>query len=369
MRTLGIYGPKFPERSGVANYTDRLEAELSRRYRCVRVSNDDWVDPSVFDRTLYQVGASIRHHCAFRALRLRPGPAVVHEHNCLSYYYEAWPLLEEEEREEFLRHLSGALGRGFDSLPGVLSCLDALADPDRYGADVGIEALFMRRITGAVVHSPYVASLLRSRYPGVRVETLPFMTTPLQAAAGERIRERLGLSAGDHLFGVFGFIGEYKRIEKVLAAWYGWTDRPAGTRLVIVGQRQYEVEVPVSPHCLYLDYLPDEEEFDAYLAAADCGVQLRHPTLGETSAVVSRLLANGRRVILSRTPFTSPYRRSSRVIRIPPDEREVPALIEAFRHVARLPRPPLRYNPAHHLTAYVRRLVPLIESAARVPQP
>lgn len=39
------------------------------------------------------------------------------------------------------------------------------------------------------------------------------------------------------------------------------------------------------------DYVPDAGSFESYLRALDIGVQLRGPSLGETSGVVVQLLA------------------------------------------------------------------------------
>ena len=87
-----------------------------------------------------------------------------------------------------------------------------------------------------------------------------------------------------------------------------------------------------------MDYVPEESKFNAFLAAADCGVQLRHPTLGETSGVVSKLFANGERLILSDTLYTSPYAQYNNVIRVKPDKDEVENLVKCFQKIIEQPR-------------------------------
>ena len=360
MKTLGIYGPQLPERSGVAYFAATMMPELERTFRCVQVSNRYWVSPHKFDFTLYHVGASARHHCVFRAIHERPGITIIHEHNCLSYYYESWPELSEESKQEFLHHVSARLGTTFLTLEEVQRCLDLRADPDRYAADVAIERLYMSRITGAVTHSPYIARMLRRRYPAVPIATLPFMAARLTLLSGRRARQSLGVSDQDFLFGTFGFIGEYKRTDKILAAWNSWRDRPAWVKLLIVGERQQFIDIPQRADVIYLDFVEGERQFQAYLSAVDCAIQLRHPTLGETSAVISTLLANNKRVITSDTPYTVPYVRQRNVLRVRPDQNEIPRLCDCFRKTLLLPYVAARYCEAHSPAAYVRRLVTLI---------
>ena len=84
------------------NGIDLTLKELKHYFHCTHVSNRDWVDPTRFDYVLYHIGGSSRHDCAFKALRKRPGPAIIHEHNCLSYYYEAWPNVPDYEQNQLL---------------------------------------------------------------------------------------------------------------------------------------------------------------------------------------------------------------------------------------------------------------------------
>jgi glycosyltransferase involved in cell wall biosynthesis len=340
--------------------------ELDQYFQCVHVCNRDWIHPASFDCALYHIGASSRHHCAFKALRARRAPVIIHEHNCLSYYYETWEEMSLEEKYEFLEHVSARFARRFSDLADFQEFLDLRASPDRYGADVAIEALFIKRASILITHSPYVAGGLRRRYPRAVIRAIPFMVEPLSSAAGNRARRRLGLGPNEFLFGTFGFIGEYKRIEKILTAWCKWHNRPSWVKLLIVGQRQYNLAIPRSGDVIYLDYVKDEGEFDAYLAAADCAIQLRHPTLGETSAIISKLVANSKRLIASETPYTQAYARYDTVIRVPPDKNEVANLSSAYRRVIQLQRTPMRYDLAHAPSACVRRLINLIRRSDTV---
>jgi len=360
MATLAVYGPKHPERSGVADYIDLMRVGLGTSFNHVHVSNRDWKDPNQFDYVLYHVGGSHRHDCAFRAIRLRPGPAIIHEHNCLSYYYEKWFDIPICEKQKLIELLSQFCGIGFSCLSDALIFLDEHPLFDRYSVDVASESLFISNVSVAITHSLFVRELLHERYPRLNIKVIPHLAKPFRLQNRIWARNYLGIDDGDFLFGSFGFIGEYKRIESVMGAWFGWNDRPAWAKLLILGERQYDISIPTRDNLIYMDYVEDSDNFDAYLAATDCAIQLRHPTLGEVSGVISRLVANSRPLIISDTDHTAHFNDWSNVVQVRPDKDEVRNLIDAFREVLNSPRRPFSYRPEHRPEAIAQRITEII---------
>jgi glycosyltransferase involved in cell wall biosynthesis len=357
--TLGIYGPKLPERSGVANYIQSLMQHVDS-YQAVHVSNTDWEDPRAFDHVLYHVGASRLHHGVFKAMRIRPGPAIVHEHNILSYFYEAWEALEAHERGEFLEFIGHGAGRVFTRLDEIWNWLDAIPDCDRYCAEVGVERLFLSNTSVAFVHSSCLASRLRKSAPTIAVHTIPLMSPRLDVAHGQAMRRELGLSPDDFVFGVFGFIGQYKRVESILEAWARWTDRPVRARLLIVGQPQYELGIPALPGLMTHGYVESHDRFNAMLAATDCAIQLRYPSLGETSGIASTCLANRLPLITSKTAFTEELTGHAQVSCVEPGPNEVGQLLDAMAAVSSTAsRPRLEYDPSYEPQRCARRIIEL----------
>lgn len=360
MPTLGIYGPKHPEHSGVANYIELTLKGLGRFFECYHVDNNDWSPPDLFDYVLYHVGGSSKHLAVFRALGLRRGPAIIHEHNCLSFYYEAWPSLTDDARANFLKHVSKVLSKEFCDLNELYAFLDRHPIYDRWSAEVFSESFFMDNVTIAITHSPIVRDLLRGRYPSSIVETLPYPVRPFNPKNSSWARQVLGLKSKDFLFGSFGFIGQYKRVEKIIEAWMAWQDRPPWVKLLILGERQYPIQIPVSSNLVYIDYVDNEDIFDAYLGALDCAIQLRYPTLGETSSVVSKMLANSRPVIISKTEYTAHYEQNQCMIQVCPDENEVLNLVASFRQLIQQPRFPSRHLWWHSPEVFTKQISDLI---------
>jgi glycosyltransferase involved in cell wall biosynthesis len=362
MKTLGIYGPKPAEQSAVANYITLSLPSLSRHFDCEVVSRYDLVHPSRFDYVLYQLSANTNTRHAHEALRQRAGPAIIHEHNFLELYYNLWNDLSDDIRDRILTMFTQKFRRTFQDIAEAQTFADMQPDMDRYSVDIGVEVIIMEHVTAVITHSPFIKDLLKLRYPQTYITVVPSMANPFTPAQATWAREQLGLNPDDFLFGVYGRIGEYKRVEQVIRGWQQWHDRPETAKLLILGSRQYEIDIPISKDLMYIDYIDDEGEFHAFMAAADCGVQLRHPTLGETSAVVSKMVANGKRLIISDTPYTAPYGKYENIVRVRPDDNEVQNLVTAFRRVIQLARLPLAYDQAYSPDSCTRRWAEIILS-------
>jgi glycosyltransferase involved in cell wall biosynthesis len=82
---------------------------------------------------------------------------------------------------------------------------------------------------------------------------------------------------------------------------------------------------------IYTGYCADLRVFRSWLAAADVVVNLRNPTVGETSATALRGLAAGRPVIVSNHGWYAELPDNA-CVKVPPDDGE--ALLAAMRRLA-----------------------------------
>jgi glycosyltransferase involved in cell wall biosynthesis len=328
---LGIYGPRPPQKTGVARYVQESMPHLARSFVCTLLAEDDWRSPDEFDQVLYHIGNNVMHDGAFRALRKRSGPVILHEYNNLGYYYQVWNELPNNERRQLLDFLGDALGRSFPDRDELDRYFTAHQNTDRYSIDAGCERVVIESATVVFVHSDGVAEVLRARYPASCIEVLPFPVTEIKPARDIATRQLFGIRQDAFVFGVFGFIGKYKRIESILSAWEYWGEgRPSNAVLLLVGERQYDIKIPSSLLIRETGYVSDDD-FDALLLATDCGVQLRYPCLGETSGPACALIAHGRSVILSDIPEMHSLAGKGRITYVPVGAGEVEALTKAMQ--------------------------------------
>lgn len=350
--SLGVYGPKSPDQAGSTEYIEWYLEGLGESFECQHMANRDWQDPYDFDYVLYNLGNNYLYDCAFRALERRKGPAIIHEHNCLTYY------LEKLYRQELapgkvrllIRQFSKKYKTGFNSAKELIAFLEKRQVSDKALADrsldIGVEKLYLPGVTLGFTHSAFYQRWLNRRYPGIPFQTIPFTVKPVTDAEIASARRYLDLEPETFLFGTFGFIGKHKRLEKLLKAWQSWATRTARARLLILGKNLSQVAIPKAPDIIYLDYVEDTVLFNGLIAACDCVIQLRYPGYGETSAIVSKVIANGGQLIISENKSNTDYKGYPKIITVKPDKHELANLKLAFDKALRVD--PTRKNVENH---------------------
>ena len=140
---------------------------------------------------------------------------------------------------------------------------------------------------------------------------------------------------------MFGFITKHKRLPVVLEAFRLARHLDARLRLIVVGEAPDGVDV--ARMAVQLGLGPDVAEihgyaagasFDQLIASVDLGVNLRFPTLGETSAIVAALLAEGKPVVVSPGGWYDELPDEA-VFRVAPGPDEVEALAAVMVQLAR----------------------------------
>jgi glycosyltransferase involved in cell wall biosynthesis len=158
---------------------------------------------------------------------------------------------------------------------------------------------------GLIAHSRYVVERAAAIRPGLPAAVVP-MGVPLPALASrEGARARLGLPAGAAILASFGHINAWKRVEPALRALRELRDEGRDARYILVGSvsPNYDLagligRMGLAEAVTVTGYVP-RGQFEDYVAAADICLNLRHPTGGETSASLLRLLGAGRPTLVS----------------------------------------------------------------------
>jgi glycosyltransferase involved in cell wall biosynthesis len=179
---------------------------------------------------------------------------------------------------------------------------------------------------------------------------------------------------GDPLIGCFGFLTMNKRIPQLLEAFAAFRrDRP-GARLLLVGGAGERFDVArrlerlgLTEGVERLDYVPEERMW-SLMAACDVLVNLRYPTMGETSGSVIRALSLGKPLLVSDVGWFSELPDDA-VLKVPVDEHEVrvieAALGVAVDHGASLGKAARAYVEREHaLAAVADAYVAALEVAA-----
>lgn len=289
-----------PAKSGIADYSAALVESLSK-IATIEVFSDrpGSLDRSLYDIALYQIGNNPFHSFVYDQALEWPGVVVLHEANL--HHLIADVTIRRGDWDAYLREVE------FDGGPDALAYAKEHVRTLKRGPDYeGVPML--RRISevskGVIAHSRSVQSAVREKgYTG------PSAVIPhgawLPEADRMTWRAKLGIMDSGPLAGIFGFLKPYKRIEQSLRAFARLVRVDPSAKLILVGEPHPELPVNdlidrlgLSANARVLGFTPIED-FVGYIAACDIVLNLRYPTVGESSGTMLRALGLGKAVLVS----------------------------------------------------------------------
>lgn len=343
---IAYFSPLPPVRSGIADYSAELLEPLAARAAVTAFAENPSgvsgvavpVEPLAayphrrwdFDLALYHMGNS-EHHAAIYALALRY-PGVVVLHDLYLHHFIAHTTAGRGDQAAYAREMRYALGD-----EGV-----ALVQDIRRGrrptplAEVALTDRLMDTSLGTIVHSRFAETLLRQQRPEARVAVIP---QPVAAQTGRSRRAELGLPDDAVVFGSAGQVTAARQLPLVLRALARLREEGINAYALIAGEVLPEVALDETIDALGLGsaviragYVPTVADLVDWMATADVVVNLRNPTLGETSASALRAMATERPVMVTDHGWYAELADDA-VVKLPPDATEQ-ELTAAMRSLA-----------------------------------
>jgi glycosyltransferase involved in cell wall biosynthesis len=340
--SVGFVGPFPPTRSGIADY----DAELFPALAAV-VDARAWEPERAgealaagHDVLLFEIGNDPLHAPSVEALfsPSRRTPAVVVLHEFVLHHLFAAAYLARGREADYARELErahGARGRAFAGRLGrgpVLPVWDV--DPWAFPLSAGV----IRAADAVVSHSRLVRGAVLAAVPGTRAVTIPQHVARVPKIPQDEARRALSLPLERPVGVTLGIVSPAKRIGKILEA---LATLPAGRRpfFLVGGALGKDDGLVATARSLGLaddvrfgGYLPEEDFWKAG-AAATFAVNLRHPTMGETSHPVCRLAGLGVPLVVSDTGWFRELP-DSFADKIPIGGDEVPRLAAAMERLS-----------------------------------
>ena len=285
------------------------------------------------DVCLYHVGNDPDSHgWIVDELARRPGVVVLHEF--VLHHLIAGMTIGRGHARGYLDAMErdfGVAGRliGLGVLDNLLPLIWE-TEPERFPLAGSVLDLAAQ---GLIVHSRYVEARVRAAgYEG------PIWRIPHPAWPAEHVAPAdLG---GDPLIGCFGHQNMNKRIPQLLEAFTLLRRRRPGARLLLVGvaSERFDLDrrlerLGIGGEALIREGYVTEQRLTALMAACDVLVNLRSPTMGETSGSVIRALSLGKAVIVSDIGWFSELPDAA-VLKVPVDEFEVATIAAALELAA-----------------------------------
>jgi glycosyltransferase involved in cell wall biosynthesis len=319
---IAYCSPLNPAPSGISDYSEELLPHLGQ-YAEITLFVEDGLRPSNpqvaahlevlplrrlprelrrqrYDGIVYHMGNSPAHAGIWRAAQRAPGVVVLHE--LVLHHFMLWYAANvQRDVQLYVRDMAARYG---DAGAHVAQMMIRSRFTDA-AFDFPCCEPVLAAARGLIAHSRYVAERAAAMRPGLPAAIVP-MGVPLPPAASRAAaRARLGLPAEAALLASFGHINAWKRVEPALRALRQLRDDGRDARYLLVGSvsPNYDLaglvgRMGLSDAVTITGYVP-RGQFEDYVAAADICLNLRHPTGGETSASLLRLLGAGRPTLVS----------------------------------------------------------------------
>jgi glycosyltransferase involved in cell wall biosynthesis len=295
--------PLPPVQSGIAVYSRWLVKALSQyfdltlyidanntvdselaAFPILRVGSQE-IDLSVFDHRLYHLGNHAEYHAyIYEACLRNPGWFVLHEF--VLYYLVAGIYHRQPDFYRQIFRIGGA-----SAVSAIRESMRGGTDPFKYRNPENLalnQELLLSR-NRIIVHSDYTYGLVRKHAPQAHIyrsELVQGETTMPRRRRAECLAE-WGIPPNAVVIASVGFVVATKLNDVVCRAVEQLVQRRnAPIYYLMVGEGDH-VNSYLSERIKVTGYVP-ESDFDEYLAHVDLVINLRYPTMGETSAAVLR---------------------------------------------------------------------------------
>lgn len=325
---IAYCSPVNPAPTGISDYSEELLPYLAQ-YGMITLYLDEALRPTnpqlgrhlevrplrqlaaahrrrPYDAILYHMGNSPAHAGIWRAAQQVPGVIVMHDF--VLHHFLLWYAANVERNVQcYVQHMAAHYG-GEGSHVAQLMIRGQFTEA-AFGFPCCEPVVAAAR--AILCHNRYVQQRVVALRPDVPTAVVP-MGVPLSPHIG-REEARAGGGLPPHLprdtllLASFGHINAYKRLEPALRALLDLRTHHANAHYLLVGSvsPNYDAAGLIQRMGLHeavtLTGYVDHHLFERYAAAADICLNLRHPTAGETSASLLRLLGAGRPTLVSAT--------------------------------------------------------------------
>ncbi len=288
-----------PNPSGIADYSEALVHQLRTITHNVTVfSGPGAFDPEAFDAVIYHLGNNPHHDFVYQQAMKHPGFVVLHEANL--HHLVTHLTITAGDWDAYVAEAE--YNGGEAARLRAEEARSLTVGPDYAGLNMTRRVL--ENSKGVIVHSRFMEQEVRSANYWGPLAVIPHGAW-IEPVDGFVFRARLGVEPSAPLFGAFGYLKPYKRIAESLRAFRRLVKEVPEAKMILVGEPHSEFPVEqliaslrLQSNVKVLGFTPIED-FAGYIAACDVVLNLRFPTVGESSGSLLRSFGLGRAVIVS----------------------------------------------------------------------
>lgn len=313
MLRLAWCSPFPPERSGIADYSvDMVNAITQFVDVTLFVNEADTFDvPPLnhlnrypieslgqhrfeFDLPVYQIGNHLIHQKIYDQAIKVPGVVVLHEFWLQPFLQQM--TLNKQRPAAYFREVV------YESPPAVFTSMSQQIYPDLYQPPDYLPGnhRLIDSALGVMAHSRFVADQVAAVSPDpIKIKIIRQYALPDTEIAPWPDNQ------GKTIFACAGLITAEKQIDQVLDALQQLVHNNIQVELRLIGEASEDVPLAkwiqnrgLEQHVVVTGFIKSTKAFVDQISEAHLIINLREPTMGETSAVVMRSMAAGRSVIV-----------------------------------------------------------------------
>ena len=352
---IAYFSPLNPQKSGISDYSEvlvpalknfcdidlwvssvKVESKTLKRSNIINyIKKPKYIKHlKDYDAIIYNIGNNPSYHAAIYDIFLKqPGFVILHDYvlfYLIAGYYFEYTL----NKPGFIAELYYNYGlKGIDYAKDILKNSESILrykNPERYPL---IKRL-VENATGLIVHSEYTRKLIiQQGIPDSKVRKINQINyfnvyNIPRPSDQEELKRKYGIAEGQILVASFGYIAPTKRNLEVIEAINLINSRlNYKLKYLMVGEGEY-IDSLLNEDIRKTGFIP-LDEFEKLLYCSDIVVNLRYPSMGETSATLLRAMSAGKPCIVTDDAWFSELP-DNVAIKIPYGANELRSLIEAL---------------------------------------
>ena len=311
---LAIVTPWPKQKTGIANYAENIFPHL-KKYFDIDLFIDN-LDENVlkddrfamfdleelpskineYDEVLYQIGNNTQFHKnAFKMLTQHKGIAEIHDFDLSAFFYNSF--YQGEDRELMREALR--LGYGYDGV----EYLERVEDQKQvYDGRFKMSDSVAAYASAVIFHNKWSACECKSLTKKYVVPHACFKYDEAEDEVVEEVKKKIDYSDSDVIIGMFGFVNKNKRYDILVKAFQKlnnpdaklvfWGNDANGELESLIRREKLEKKV------IIMGYL-ENREYRAGLKLSDIVVNMRYPSMGESSGTLCEALSKGKPTIVT----------------------------------------------------------------------
>lgn len=325
---IAWFSPLPPLKSGISEYSEVILEHLKdhasvdlwvdgfsprpdfyKKFKIINYKGRTEILPvlKTYDAIIYNMGNNIEFHGGiYDVFQEFPGIVILHDYVLHHFFANYW-LIKRNDREGYFAEVRRQYGQEAEEI--ARKSLSRPANPLWWETDIVIDyplnMSILKKAKLIVVHSEYAKKRIQS---AINVEVYK-INTPMYPIPKQRLnktRNDLGLPNDKIILLSLGFLHPIKRLHVLFDVVARDNYLKDNLYFVVVGEsvnpkyqlEEYVAKIGLSSHIKFLGYLPIKDVYD-YLNCSDVCVNLRYPTMGETSGSIIRIMSMGKPVIVS----------------------------------------------------------------------